>query len=301
MILTLTFNPAIDHTYVLDEALDHGKISRTDVSRFDAGGKGINVATYVNALGQEAVATGILGGFTGQFIRKELDRQGLEHDFIESGRTRVNTTILADGEEYKINHDGESATAEAVEKLVDKINRKEAETVVISGSLPPGLNHEAVRKVRENVDAEVAVDLHGDVLGKLEGDYLVAKPNRDELSEATGVDVDSVEKAVEASQILLDKGFENVLASLGAEGAVLVTPNESHRVKGIETEVADTTGAGDALLSGFIAALKEKNDSLEALRKGLAFATLVVETSGTRPPEMQKMEDYVDRTTVERL
>lgn len=295
MILTVTFNPAIDHTYVLDTDLEDSEISRTDTSQFDAGGKGINVSSYLKALEVDTTATGVLGGFTGDFIKSELDEQGLDHEFIEGGRTRVNTTVLADDREYKINHDGPDTEESVIDAIISKINEIEPENVVISGSLPPGLDYTAVEQIAEESDVQVTVDLSGDVLGSLEGNYFLAKPNKSELSDAAGQEVESVEDAYEAAQILVDRGFENVLASLGEKGALLVSQDEEWYVEGISADVEDTTGAGDAILSGFLAGLNHGNCKSDSLEEALAFATIVVETSGTKLPETENLEDYVER------
>lgn len=301
MILTVTFNPAIDHTYILDEDIEYSSISRTDSSQFDAGGKGINVSKYLDALGVENTATGLLGGFTGEYIKKELGEQGLEHDFVEGGRTRINTTILAGDREYKINHDGPETGEEAVDQVIQKIEDRDPETVVVSGSLPPGLDHTAIRRINRETGSEVVVDLSGEVLGELDTGYCLAKPNRTELSEATGKEIESVDDAAEAAGELVERGFKNVLASLGGEGAVLVTREQKMYVEGIEADVEDTTGAGDAILSGMIACMEEGLDKNDALEKALAFATLAVETPGTQTPEIKKLGRYAERAEAEKI
>jgi 1-phosphofructokinase len=301
MILTVTFNPAIDHTYVLDADLEDSEIARTDSSQFDAGGKGINVSSYLKALDVDTTATGVLGGFTGDFIKSELDKQGLNHNFVEGGRTRVNTTVLAGDREYKINHDGPDTGESVVKEIISKIGDLQPENVVISGSLPPGLDYTAVEKIAEESGSRVTVDLSGQVLGHLEGEYFLAKPNEDELSNATGRKVNSVEEAYEAAQILIDRGFENVLASLGGKGALLVSQDEAWYVEGIDATVEDTTGAGDAILSGFLAGLKQGKDKNDALEQALAFATTVVETSGTQLPDMSDLDVYIGKAEAETL
>ena len=298
MILTVTFNPAIDHTYTVEEDLADSHILRTDDSQFDAGGKGINVASYLNSLGKDTLATGLLGGFTGEFIRSKLDEQGLKHDFADAGTTRINTTIIGDEAEYKVNHSGPEAGEEAVDRVLEKVRAREPDTVVISGSLPPGLDYSAVEKIGEKVDSDVVVDLHGDTLGELEGDYLLAKPNRKELSEATDMSVETVEDCKKASGKLLDRGFDNVLASLGEDGAVLSTEDKVLYAKGLDSEVVDTTGAGDAMLAAMLAGIQSDMDKRESLKQALAFATLVVETPGTRTPEMDRLEAYMEKVDV---
>ena len=298
MILTVTFNPAIDHTYTVEKDLAEDHIMRTDDSQFDAGGKGINVASYLNTLGKDTVATGLLGGFTGEFIQEKLDEQGISHDFAEAGTTRINTTVIGEKTEYKVNHSGPETDHQAVEMVIDRIQAREPEIVVISGSLPPGLDYSAVEKIGGSVDADIVVDLHGDVLGQLEGSYLLAKPNRKELSEATGTEIRTVEDCRKASKLLLDRGFDNVLASLGEDGAVLSTKEQTYFVEGLEYEVVDTTGAGDAMLASMLSGLQDGMDKKDALKQALAFSTLAVETSGTRPPDIERLEEYIREVEV---
>lgn len=293
MILTVTFNPAIDHTYTVEEDLADSHILRTEDSQFDAGGKGINVSSYLNALGRETLATGLLGGFTGDFIQEELDEQGLKHDFVDSGTTRINTTVIGENTEYKINYSGPETGKESVDKVLERILEHEPEILVISGSLPPGLDHSVVERIRDQVDARVVLDLHGDVLGEMQGEYLLAKPNRKELSEATDIDVETVDDCKDAAKILLDRGFENILASLGEEGALLSTEDRTLYVEGLDSDVVDTTGAGDAMLASMLAGMQEGMDKEDALKQALAFATLAVETPGTRTPEIDRLEEYM--------
>ena len=301
MILTVTFNPAIDHTYTVEEDLAGSHILRTEDSQFDAGGKGINVASYLNSLEKDTVATGLLGGFTGDFIRKKLDEQGLKHDFAESGTTRINTTIIGNEAEYKVNHSGPETGEEVVEDVLEKVRAREPDNVVVSGSLPPGLDYTAVEEIRENVEADVIVDLHGGTLGDLEGDYLLAKPNRKELSKAADMSVQTVEHCKKASEKLLDRGFDNILASLGEDGAVLSTEDNALYVEGLESEVVDTTGAGDAMLAAMLAGIQEEMSKKDALKQALAFATLVVETPGTRTPEIDRLEEYIEEVEVREI
>ncbi|WEL23617.1 1-phosphofructokinase [Candidatus Nanohalovita haloferacivicina] len=300
MILTVTFNPAIDHTYVVDSNLAEEHIIRTDESHFDAGGKGINVASYLNDLGHDAIATGLLGGFTGKFIRNELDNLGLDHDFAEGGITRINTTIAGENE-HKINHSGPETEEEAVDRVIEKVASRNPDKVIISGSLPPGLDSSAIDSIEKAVDGEVVVDLHGDTLGLLEQNYFMAKPNREELSEATGMRAETVGEAFEAARSLREDGFEIVVASLGSEGALLVSDEKSIFAEGLDSEVVDTTGAGDALLSAMIAYLEEGLGEGESLVRALAFATLVVETAGTGSPDLEDFEEYVEKVDVREL
>jgi 1-phosphofructokinase len=280
-VVTVTFNPAIDYTVATDTLVD-GAVARTDEARFDPGGKGINVAGYLTALDVDAVATGLVGGFTGSFIETRLDEDGLAHDFVSvSGNTRVNVTLSTPDAEYKINHDGPTVAADAVARVVDRIDASDPEIVVVGGSLPPGLAIDAIDAVAEAGEWQTVVDVGGAALAALDASYAACKPNREELHEATGLPTDTVEQCTAAAEALRKQGFERVIASLGADGALLVSADGTTHVPAADVDVVDTVGAGDALLSGVLCGLVRGGTDEAALELGVAVATRVVSTAGT--------------------
>ena len=118
MIYTVTFSPAID--YVVDlNALEIGGINRTKKEQSYPGGKGINVSMVLSNLGRGSVATGFLGGYTGDYIEKELEKHHIASRFIKvHGVTRINVKIRCNGEETAINGQGPHINDEQIEKLI---------------------------------------------------------------------------------------------------------------------------------------------------------------------------------------
>ena len=93
MIYTVTFSPAIDYVVDLDE-LKIGAINRSKKETSLPGGKGINVSIVLSNLGKKSVATGFLGGYTGEYIKKELQDKHIDCGFISvEGNTRINVKI----------------------------------------------------------------------------------------------------------------------------------------------------------------------------------------------------------------
>lgn len=299
MIATVTPNPAVDYTVELSAEPTPGEVFRTDRTRYDAGGKGINVSKYLDALGTETLATGFLGGFVGEYLESRLAASELPASFVDiDGTTRLNTTMLTPEAEYKINQTGPSVDAPAIESLLGTLRERDPRTVVVAGSLPPGVDTETVDRIAAAGDWETVVDLNGDVLGELSGDYALCKPNCAELAESTGRTVDSVESAIEAARTLRGRGFSRVVASLGAEGAVLVADDRAFHASALETDVVDTVGAGDALLSGVLDGLTRGESDEGALRTGVAVATRVVGVPGTRVPSFAEVRSIRDRISV---
>ena len=298
MIPTVTLNPAVDQTMRFEDPLSAETVNRSTVSRFDAGGKGINVSQFLTALGTETVASGTVGGFTGQFLREALHDDGVETDFVEvEAPTRLNSTILAAGTEYKLNQHGPEVPPSVADDIVDRIAARDPDRAMVGGSLPPGLNIDAVDQIADAGSWQTVVDVKGELLRELSADYALCKPNRDELAGATDRPVETVEECVAAARKLRKAGFERVVASLGADGAVLVGPDGAVYADPLDVDVADTVGAGDAMLTGVLAALERGDSDETALATGTAVAARVVAQSGTGTPEFDGV--FEDRTNVD--
>ncbi|WP_232686689.1 1-phosphofructokinase [Halobacterium zhouii] len=299
MILTLTLNPAVDHTARVDEALTPDAIHRADDAQFDPGGKGINVSEYLLELGTETVATGPVGGFTGEFLRSNLAELGVPTDFVDvDGRTRLNTTVLADGEEYKLNHRGPTLSEDAVDDLLDTMTEWAPDVVVVAGSLPPGVSPSDVDHLAAAGDWETFVDVDGETMQALDASYAGCKPNRQELAAATGRAVDDLEGCLAAARDLQSRGFERVVASLGGDGAVMVTPTATYYAPALDVDVVDTVSAGDSLFAGVLSALVAGESDRVALETGVAVAARAVSVPGTVVPTLGGIERDVERVSV---
>jgi 1-phosphofructokinase len=287
MIATVTLNPAVDQTVRTDQELAPEEIIRVDDAKFDAGGKGINVSKFLTAMGAETVATGVVGGFLGQFVTERLAADGIDARFVDiDGTTRLNSTVLAPDGEYKLNQRGPTVSAAEVGAIVERLSALAPEIVVVAGSLPPGLDTGAIDRLAGAGPWETVVDVEGALLRDLDADYAWCKPNAPELAAATGRAVDDRESAIEAAEQLRKRGFDRVVASLGADGAVLVTGDDVVHEPAIDCEVVDTVGAGDALLSGVLAGIAAGADEADALHTGVVAATAAVSTPGTDVPSL---------------
>ncbi|MCU4718936.1 1-phosphofructokinase [Halapricum hydrolyticum] len=300
MILTVTFNPAVDHTLRIEESPQVGRVHRaTEGGQFDAGGKGINVSQYLAALDSDTVATGLLGGFTGDFIRSKLSDEPFETTFVDvPAPTRVNTTILTADGEYKFNENGPKATEAAVDELLQWIEALRPNRVAVAGSLPPGIGPDAIDRIARAGPWKTDVDVGGKMLTNLAAAYDTCKPNEEELAAAVDREIADVDDAVMAARELLNRGYDRVVTSLGSEGAVLVTPDVSLYAEAVDTEVIDTVGAGDSLFAGVLSALERGLSEREALKTGIAVAGRVVATAGTSPPSFEDLESLRDEVDV---
>lgn len=299
MIVTVTLNPAVDHTIQVESLPAPETVARTDDAHLDAGGKGINVSKYLTELGTETVATGFVGDVLGEFIRDRLDEAGISREFVDvDASTRLNTTILTDDTEYKINQAGPTVGREAVDDVVETVRALDPTMVVVAGSRPPGVDAAAVDRIARAGPWRTAVDVGGDTLRELDASYALCKPNQEELAAATGGTVETLPEYVGAAERLRDDGFETVVASLGSEGAIAVTPEQSLHAHALDVEVVDTVGAGDALLAGVLSELEAGASIHEALRRGVVAASCAVSVPGTAIPTFAESEVAIDDVSV---
>lgn len=127
-------------------------------------------------------------------------------------------------------------------------------------------------------------------------DYIV--PNETETAALVGFNLDTIDDARRAGDILLSRGVAAAVITLGDRGVLLHRPGGSVHVPAIAGgTVIDTTGAGDAFVGGFAAALARGTDPLEAVRFGCATAGIAVTRRGTAPamPELAEIEALLGR------
>jgi 1-phosphofructokinase len=288
MINTLTLNPSLDRAIEVEE-LVRGEVIRATRARLDPGGKGVNVTRALLANGIASIAVLPCGGEEGQQLVRLLRAEGVDPITVAiAGHTRSNVTLAEpDGTVTKINEPGPRLTAAEFEAISTEVLRVAvgAQWMVLCGSVPPGLPVESFstlcrRLVQSGV--RLAVDTSGPALraAAAAGANLL-KPNRNELAEVVGVELNSLGDVVDAARQLRSAGAGAVLASLGADGAVLVSGDGVIIGDSPVDRPRSAVGAGDALLAGFLAAGARGSD---ALAEALAWGAAAVSLPGSRMP-----------------
>ncbi|MFT8668807.1 MAG: 1-phosphofructokinase [Liquorilactobacillus hordei] len=274
MIYTVTVNPSIDYIVQLKE-LTLGEVNRMDYDAKLPGGKGINVSRILRELGQDNVALGFLGGFTGNFVEKSLKTKGLKTEFTHiAADTRINVKIKAQAE-TEINGKGPKISDDEVaafKKQFDKLT--ENDVVILSGSLAPSLSKDFYFELIElisNKGADFVIDTTGESLMRtLKEHPLVVKPNHHELAELFGVELKGIPDIVEYGKKLLDLGAKHVLISMAGDGGLLITPDKVYYSQAPKGTVINSVGAGDSMIGGFVGTFAATKNSLESFRYGLA-------------------------------
>jgi 1-phosphofructokinase len=298
MIVTLTLNPSVDRTVEV-ETLARGEVMRALGVRVDPGGKGINVSRALAAHGLPTRAVVAVGGAEGEHLVTLLRDTGIEIVPVRiQGAIRSNITVVEpDGTTTKFNEPGAELSAEELAAVFAAVATavESATWLVASGSLPPGtpatVYADLVRRLAGS-GTSVAIDTSGPALeAVLAAGPTLVKPNRDELAEATGRALSSVADVIDAAERLRDLGAGAVLASIGAEGAVLVDDAGAIHGRTAAVPQLSSVGAGDAMLAGFLAA---GGRGADALVEALAWGAAAVRQPGSGMPAPSD----IDRTAV---
>ena len=299
MILTLTPNPSIDRTVALDGELARGQVHRVASVTSQAGGKGVNISRAAVAADIPSIA--VVPAAKDDAFVIELLGAGIDCRPVRpAGDVRVNLTITEpDGTTTKLNSPGAAVLPLHLELMAQAVlvRASSADWTVLAGSLPagapPGFYAELVRRLRE-VGGRVAVDTSEaplqalvDALPDSAPDLM--KPNGEELASFTGGDADELESdphaTAAAARQLIERGVGAVLATLGGNGAVLVTPDGAWHATPPPTTVVSTVGAGDSSLFGYLLGDIRGLPAPERLALAVAYGSAAAGLPGTTIPQ----------------
>ncbi|HEX9609615.1 MAG TPA: 1-phosphofructokinase [Candidatus Limnocylindria bacterium] len=307
MIVTLTLNPSVDRTVEV-ETLARGEVMRALSVRVEPGGKGINVSRALAAHGLPTRAVVTVGGAEGEHLITLLRDTGIEIVPVRiGGAIRSNITVAEpDGTTTKFNEPGAQLSPEELAAVFAAVSGavESADWLVASGSLPtgtPATFYADLVRMLAGSGTRVAVDTSGAALESvLPAGPTLVKPNRDELAEVTGRPLGTIADVLEAAVRLRDLGAGAVLASLGAEGAVLVDDDGAIHGRTPAVPPLSSVGAGDAMLAGFLAGGGKGPDALiEALAWGAA-AVLQPGSGMPSPNDIDRAAVQLERHSIQR-
>ena len=306
MIHTVTLNPAVDKTIVVDD-LRVGAVNRATSVRQDPGGKGVNVSKTIRALGGESSAFALLGGPTGAFVTTSLEQMGIAvRAFAAPGATRTNTKLVdpTRGTFTDINEPGPTVTPELLDRALAEFASALApeDVVVLAGSLPAGApagTYATWVTACLAAGAQVFLDADGEAmaLGIQAGPSLV-KPNDVELARLVGRPLAGDAEVVAAARELVAQGVAEVMVSLGGDGAVYVSPEGAWRLRQPTVEVLSTVGAGDSVVASLAYAKAEGLPLADALALSMAVGAATVSRPGTEPARLEDVSRLLPQVTV---
>lgn len=307
-IITLTLNPAFDiHCYIPNFAPYRENLAR--VTERCAGGKGVNISRALMSGGIESLALVVVGDENGDSFERQLAADKINYRSITvSGRIRENITVHTEGaDETRISFEGFSADIALLENTLSILmsEKLDGATVTFTGRAPTGVDVTDIKaflcELRSR-GARLVIDSKSFSLEDITEikPYLI-KPNAEEISEYLGREIKSFEEVREAAEELCRKGIENVMISLGADGALLTNVNGVITALPPKIDAVSTIGAGDSSIAGFLAAETAGADSAEKLRMAVAYGTAACLTEGTRPPRAEDIRRILRSVAINKL
>ncbi len=277
-IITLTLNPALDITQV-HTGVTLGGMNRAQSAFIEASGKGINVAQAAAKLGISSIAIAPLGDVVGQAISSLLVDTNFELVKIPiAGSSRCNFKLVDGAQVTEFNASGPTLDLLEWQTLETTLLKRilPNSVVVLAGSLPRGIQSTVYADLTRKIQlrgAKVVVDAEGSALElALRAEPWLVKPNRVEAEMLLGTKIQDLSDAVAAARKIQALGAQNVLLSLGGEGAIMLTKYSCFQASPPRVQVKNTVGCGDALLAGTIVGITQNMDWTESLRYGTAVA-----------------------------
>lgn len=294
-IVTLTFNPCIDKNTTVNGIVPEKKL-RCAKASYGPGGGGINVSRALRNMGAASLAIFPSGGYSGKFLQQLVATEEIPFHTIEtSAHTRENFIVLdtASNLQYRFGMPGNAITEEEWKALLAELEKAEADFIVASGSLLPGMPAEIVAQVAaiaKAKGAKLVLDTSGEALKKaLDVGVFLLKPNLGELRSLVGEENLEPDRVDELAREIISRGQCQVMVvSLGEKGAKLVTLKESYHVVPPDVPEVSTLGAGDSMVAGMVLALSQNRPLKEVLQLGVACGTAATITHGS---ELCRKED----------
>ncbi|MBN2166858.1 MAG: hypothetical protein JW717_11325 [Marinilabiliaceae bacterium] len=314
MILTVTLNPAIDKILIL-RGFEMHKLHRLvgdEKCNTTAGGKGVNIALGLKALGNDVIATGFAGGYTGHKLCEELRDHDVTTSFIfTDGLTRTNSAMLDVENETltEINDFGSEISSADKIHFLDNYRRllNRVEMVVIAGSLPPGIDESYYYQlIKEANDKNIKVALH--VSSKYTSLYNGANPfliNPDMRSNHEFLDrpLDGIEAFINAGRDVLIKNRDTdfVVFTHRLENIVALTRSHTYVLRPKGLKILNMFGYCDAYLAGFIYGYLKGFDTEKVLRYASAVGLTNVEYVGKDIHDLNLIDRNIERVDLEIL
>lgn len=302
MILTVTLNAALDITYRVPRLRPHTTHRVGEVSE-RPGGKGLNVARVLAALGHRAVATGFAGGGTGEALRALLAQETDVTDALVpvGGATRRTVAVVdeSSGDTTQLNEPGPTVSPAEWDTFLGTYRELlgDARAVALCGSLPPGVPvdvYARLTRAARTAGVPVLLDTSGEPLRRgLAARPDLAKPNADELAALTG----STEP-LRAARDARRRGAHAVAASLGADGMLAVTADGIWQAAPPQRMAGNPTGAGDSAVAGLLSGLVEELPWPDRLTRAVALSAATVRAAAAGEFDVETYEDLLPRVVV---
>ncbi|WP_430875971.1 hexose kinase [Gilliamella sp. G0441] len=311
MILTITMNPSVDIAYPLNKLIIDD-INRVSNVKKTAGGKGLNVTRGIKFSGIPVLASGIIGGTTGEYIKKQLDKDNIAYCFYTTKQESRNCiAILHEGNQTEILESGPELDNNDVEQFLNHYETmlEQAKIITISGSLPQGFPIDFYVKLIEQAEKRqipVLLDSSGNMLYATliskHKPYLI-KPNKEELQQIIEmkIDADDTHSLIQALNHPLLSDIPIIVISLGKNGAFARCHHQYYQASIPQIKVINPVGSGDITLAGLAVSLHE-NESIEVmLARAMTMGMLNAMESQTGFVNMRHYDHYYQQVKITKI
>lgn len=280
MILVINLNASVDKRYKMKDLIK-GEVMRAAEVDNTPGGKGIHVANVATILGEDCIATGYLGGKSGEFISEKLQDYGIKQDFVQvAGETRSCLAIITEsGVQTEILEPGPTVTQEEQEAFLSKYQEllSKATVVAASGSMPKGLPGDfygQLINLARKAGKPFLLDTSGEALiqGIKAQPYFV-KPNNDEIKVLVGAELRSDEDIVHVLQKFMEDGIKLPVISLGAQGSMAGYNQHVYKITVPKIQCKNPVGSGDSFVAGIAVGIERGMAIEDVLSLGAACGT----------------------------
>ena len=289
-ITILSLNPSVDISYEVDQLVSNKKI-RSRKTNYYPGGNGINVARSLTELQLPCSCYSIIGGESGRLLLRLLGNELAEdshHYFCVEGETRLNAILQENNPpgQYEVDSIGPEIPPDIIKQILDTFIQSSKNTIaVLTGSIPPGVDETVYQTLTDKITqqgSKVVVDANGKELQHVmkSSPYLL-RLNRFVLESIVKRRLEQVEDVAAAAREIQLKGAQNVCVTLGQQGALLVSPDNSLFCNAPKMRIKSTVGCGDSTISGMISAMYQNKSLEEMLRFGIICGSASASHPGT--------------------
>lgn len=306
MIYTVTLNPAIDY-YIDMNSYIEGELNKINNAYTLSGGKSINVSKVLKNFNIESIALGFCGGFTGDFIKKDLIKSNIQNNFIElEENTRINVKIKTKENETEIAGKSPTISKENIKELLDFLEEKlnDNDILVLSGSVPDSIDKsiysDMIKISNKKKNIKVILDARDEPFQKaIKEKVFLTKPNKKELGEYFHRDINTKEDIIKYAKELINHGSENVVVSLGAQGSMLITRNETYIGNAPKGTLISSVGSGDSMVAGIVYGLQSGFDIVESYKYAIASGSSTAFSEGLT--SFENMKNVLEQVNITKI
>ena len=309
MIVTVTPNTGIDRTIQIPHFQWDSTI-RANTMAVGMGGKAIDTSWVLGEMNVENTALGFAAGITGKQMENMLLEKGVKTNFTwVSGESRTNTIIINQERKAQstITSNSLIVNPEQIGTLLAtyQLAIKNADCVVIGGSLPSGTSNDLYTKLiqlAKKTNKPILFDASGEALKiGLSAKPTLIKPNKDELQEFLNKELSTFDDIIDGAAQIQKKYACIVVVTLGADGAIAVDAEKQYLIEPVKVDIQSTAGTGDAIVAGLAKAYAEHKPLIEGLRTGFAAAAAVMLTLGTADCHLSDIQYFYDKIKIKEI